>query len=160
MDLAIEILKAGGASVVSFNMSETDIEILMKQPWTMTCSDGDLVPMGEGVPHPRSYGTFPRKIRLYAVERGVIDLASAIRSMTSLPATVFRIADRGTIRAGAYADLVVFDLGRLTDRATYQEPHQLAEGMVYVLVNGGLAIDQGRFTGAKNGRVLQRRPGE
>ncbi|GBD32003.1 D-aminoacylase [bacterium HR33] len=160
VDLAIEILKAGGASVVSFNMSETDIEILMKQPWTMTCSDGDLVPMGEGVPHPRSYGTFPRKIRLYAVERGVIDLASAIRSMTSLPATVFRIADRGTIREGAYADLVVFDLGRLTDRATYQEPHQLAEGMVYVLVNGGLAIDQGRFTGAKNGRVLQRRPGE
>ncbi len=160
VDLAIEILKAGGASVVSFNMSETDIEILMKQPWTMTCSDGDLVPRGEGVPHPRSYGTFPRKIRRYALERGVIDLASAIRSMTSLPATVFRLADRGTIRAGAYADLVVFDLARLSDRATYSEPHQLADGMVYVLVNGGLAMEQGRFTKARYGRVLQLRSGE
>jgi N-acyl-D-aspartate/D-glutamate deacylase len=156
VELAIEILKAGGASVVSFNMSETDIEVLMKQPWTMTCSDGDLTPMGEGVPHPRSYGSFPRKIRRYAIERGVIDLATAIRSMTSLPATVFRLADRGTIRAGAYADLVVFDLATVRDRATYREPHQLAEGMVYVLVNGGLAIDHGRFTGGWHGRVLQR----
>lgn len=156
VDVAIDILKAGGASVVSFNMSETDIEILMKQPWTMTCSDGDLVPMGEGVPHPRSYGTFPRKLRAYAVERGVIDLAAAIRSMTSLPATVFRLADRGVVRPGAYADLVVFDLDRLRDRATYREPHQLAEGMVYVVVNGGLAVDGGRFTGARTGRVLKR----
>jgi N-acyl-D-aspartate/D-glutamate deacylase len=112
--------------------------------------------MGEGVPHPRSYGTFPRKLRAYAVERGVIDLAAAIRSMTSLPATVFRLADRGVVRPGAYADLVVFDLDRLRDRATYREPHQLAEGMVYVVVNGGLAVDGGRFTGARTGRVLKR----
>lgn len=157
VDVAIEIVKAGGASVVSFNMKETDIELLMKQPWTMTCSDGDLVRLGEGVPHPRSYGTFPRKIRVYAVERGVIDLAAAIRSMTSLPATVFRLTDRGMLRPGAYADLVVFDLARLRDQATYQEPHQLSEGMVYVLVNGQLAVDGGRFTGGRHGRVLNRR---
>ncbi len=159
VDVAIEILKRGGASVVSFNMSETDIEVFIRQPWTMTCSDGDLVPMGEGVPHPRSYGTFPRKIRRYALDRGTIDLAWAIRSMTSLTATVFRLHERGTIRAGAYADLVVFDLETLRDRATYRQPHQLAEGMVYVLVNGGVALDQGRFTGARHGRVLERRSG-
>jgi len=159
VEVAIDLLKAGGAAVVSFNMHDTDIETLMRQPWTMTSSDGDLVSMGEGVPHPRSYGTFPRKIRVYAVERGVVDLATAIRSMTSLPAAVFRVADRGFVRPGAYADLVVFDLVRVRDLATYSEPHQLAEGMVYVLVNGQFAIEDGKITGGRNGRVLNRRMG-
>ncbi len=156
VDVAIELLKAGGAAVVSFNMSDGDIEALMRHPWTMTASDGDLVPMGEGVPHPRSYGTFPRKIRRYALERGVVDLETAIRSMTGLPAQVFRLGDRGIVRAGAAADLVVFDLERIRDTATYQKPHQLAEGMVFVLVNGTLAIDRGAVTGQLGGRVLAR----
>ena len=156
MEVAIDLLKAGGAAVISFNMHDTDIETLMRQPWTMTSSDGDLVSVGEGVPHPRSYGTFPRKIRVYAVERGVVDLATAIRSMTSLPAAVFRVADRGVIRTGAYADLAIFDLARVRDLATYQEPHQLAQGMVHVLVNGRLAIENGRITGGRHGTVLSR----
>ncbi|NIQ83990.1 MAG: amidohydrolase family protein, partial [Acidobacteria bacterium] len=80
--------------------------------------DGDLVPVGRGVPHPRIYGAFPRKIRVYVIEKGIIDLADAIRTMTSLPATVFRIPDRGALRAGTLADIVVFDLERITDRAT------------------------------------------
>lgn len=156
VDVAIDLLQAGGAAVVSFNMHDTDIETLMRQSWTMTSSDGDLVRMGEGVPHPRSYGTFPRKLQVYAMERGVVDLAAAIRSMTSLPAAVFRVADRGIIRTGAFADLVVFDLARVRDVATYREPHQLSQGMVHVLVNGRFAIEDGRMTGGRHGIILSR----
>ena len=155
-DLAMELLKAGGADLVSFNMHPDDIATLMRQPWTITASDGDLVPMGQGVPHPRSYGTFPRKIRRYVLEEGVVDLAQAIRSMTWLPAAVFGMRDRGILREGAVADVVVFDLERLRDRATYQAPHQLSEGMVHVLVNGQLAVEAGRFTDVRAGVVLER----
>jgi N-acyl-D-amino-acid deacylase len=120
-------------------------------------SDGGLVEMGSGVPHPRAYGTFPRKLRTY-VHRAERDrLEEAVRSMTYLPATVMNVRDRGVLRAGAYADIVVFDLGRVRDTATYQEPHQLAEGMVHVLVNGRLAIDDGAFSEMLHGRVLSRR---
>lgn len=159
VDLAIELLRLDDAGVVSFNMNSADVETLMRQPWTITSSDGDLVPLNEGVPHPRSYGTFPRKIRRYVVERGVVDLAWAVRSMTSLPAAVFRLADRGGIGPGHAADVVVFDLDRLEDTATYEKPHQLAAGMVYVLVNGRAAIDGGAFTEAKAGKVLRRAEG-
>lgn len=157
IEMAARLLRRGGASFVSFNMNARDVDMLMRQPWTMTSTDGDLVPMGEGVPHPRSYGTYSRKLGLYVRERGVVDLGQAIRSMTSLPAAVFRVKDRGQIREGAFADLVVFDLARVRDLATYQEPHQLSEGMVHVLVNGHLAVDGTRFTGERAGRVLSRR---
>jgi N-acyl-D-aspartate/D-glutamate deacylase len=158
VDAVLELLRTGNPGVVSFNMLDADVDLLMRQPWMMTSSDGDLVPMGEGVPHPRSYGTYPRKIREYVVERGVMDLAAAIRSMTSLPATVFRIPDRGTLREGAVADVVVFDLARVNDPATFSDPHKLAEGMVHVLVNGRPAVDQGRFSAQLHGRVLSLRP--
>jgi N-acyl-D-aspartate/D-glutamate deacylase len=156
VDAALDVIAAGGAGVISFNMNETDIETLMRQPWTMTASDGDLVRFGEGVPHPRGNGTFPRKIRRYVLDKAVVDLPFAIRSMTGLPASVFRLAGRGSLRPNAAADVVVFDLERIRDTATYDRPHQLAEGIVYVIVNGGVAIDQGRTTGAKHGRVLHR----
>lgn len=157
IDAAIGIIEAGGASVVSFNMLESDVDLFMRQPWTMACSDGDLVRMGEGVPHPRAYGAFPRKLRRYALDRQVIRLEDAIRSMTSLPATVFRMSDRGTIRPGAFADIVVFDADQVRDLATYEQPHQLSQGMVYVLVNGKLAVDRGKLTGEESGVVLSRR---
>ncbi len=157
-DLALDLLAAGGAGLVSFNMQESDVVTLMQQPWTMTSSDGGLTAMGRGVPHPRFYGTFPRKIRKYVLEEGVVDLAAAIRSMTSLPASVFGIEDRGVLREGAVADLVVFDLDRLTDHATYHEPHQYAEGVEYVLVNGGVAMARGEFAEALHGQVLTRAP--
>jgi N-acyl-D-aspartate/D-glutamate deacylase len=156
-DLAMELLKEGGAAFVSFNMNEDDIETLMRQPWTITASDGDLVPMGEGVPHPRSYGTFPRKIRKYVIEEGVVNLSAAIRSMTLLPATALRMEERGILREGAVADLVVFDLAKVRDKAEYQRPHQLSEGMIYVLVNGKIALEDGRFTDELYGRVLSHR---
>ena len=154
---AIELIQGGGAGVVSFNMLDADVDLFMQQPWTMPCSDGTLVRMNEGVPHPRAYGTFPRKLRLYAMERHVISLPDAIHSMTSLTATVFHMRNRGVIRPGAFADITVFDPRTLRDVATYQQPHQLAQGMVYVLVNGKLAIDEGKLTDGKYGVVLSRR---
>jgi N-acyl-D-amino-acid deacylase len=153
-EYALQMLEKGDASLVSFNMSEDDIEHIMRQPWTMTCTDGDLVPMGQGKPHPRAYGAFPRKLKRYVRERGAIGLAEAIRTMTSLPATVFGLKDRGQIRAGAYADLLIFDPSQVNDAATYQDPHQLAEGMDDILVNGRWARRDGAFTTALAGRVV------
>ena len=157
VDVALALLENGGAGLVSFNMSELDIEHIMKKDFTMTCSDGGLVRLGEGKPHPRYYGTFPRKIRRYVAERGAISLPHAIRSMTSLPATVFGFEDRGFVREGMWADIVIFDLERVRDVATFQEPHQFAEGMLNVLVNGRVAIRDGRFTDALAGSVLDSR---
>ncbi len=156
LDLAVELIRGGSVSIVSHNMDEGDVEILMAQPWTMTSSDGDLVPLGVGVPHPRSYGAFPRKIRLYVREKGVVGLEAAIRSMTSLPALVFDMPDRGVLRAGAAADVVVFDLDRVRDTAEYTDPHRLAEGMVWVFVNGQAAIRDGELTDVRSGRVLRK----
>ena len=157
VDLALALLESGSAGLISFNMSELDIENIMKKDYTMTSTDGGLVPLGSGKPHPRAYGAFSRKIERYVVDREVIGLAHAIRSMTSLPATVFGFSDRGVIREGAWADVVVFDLARVRERATYAEPHQFSEGVVYSLVNGKVAVRGGEFTGALAGQVLHPR---
>jgi N-acyl-D-amino-acid deacylase len=153
---AMEIIAAGGASIVSFNMSEDDIEQIMRQPYTMTSSDGGLVLPTAGRPHPRNYGAFSRKLARYVRDREVVGLEFAIRSMTSLPATVFGMRDRGVIREGAMADLNIFDPAAVRDRATYTDPHQLSEGMSYVLVNGVPVIDDGKFTTARPGKVLRK----
>lgn len=156
LDVALDLLETGDVSIVSFNMIEEDVRRFMQRPWTMTASDGSLPRFGVGVPHPRGYGTFPHKIREYVLEQGVVDLAAAVRSMTGLPARVWRIADRGRLEPGAFADIVVFDLHSLDDPATFTEPHQLARGMIHVLVNGEFAIKDGAFTGLRPGRMLQR----
>jgi len=156
IEATLRLLEDGSPGIVSFNMHEDDVRTLMRQPWTMTSSDGGLGPMGEGVPHPRNYGAFPRKIRTYVVEEGVVELHDAVRSMTGLPAQVFRLRDRGVLRAGAFADVVVFDLERMRDLATFTEPHQLAEGVVDLWVNGERAIEAGEFTGRLAGDVLRR----
>src|SRR5262249_50722290 len=108
-EAALDLLEKGDASLVSFNMSEEDIALILRQPFTMTGTDGDLVPFGRGKPHPRGNAAFARKVRVYVNDRGVIDLPFAIRSMTSLPALVFGMKDRGEIRPGAWADVLVFD---------------------------------------------------
>jgi N-acyl-D-amino-acid deacylase len=151
---ALALIERGDASLVSFNMSERDIELIMRQTWNMTSTDGDLVPLGQGKPHPRAYGAFPRKLRLYVRDRGIIDLPFAVRSMTSLPSQVFAVKDRGLVRPGAFADLLIFDPAAINDAATYQEPHQLAQGMTHILVNGVLVRENGAFTAALPGRVL------
>ena len=153
-EYALTLLEKGDAGLVSFNMAEEDIERIMRQPWTMTCTDGDLGPMGVGKPHPRAYGAFARKLKRYVRERNTIDIAAAIRSMTSLPATVFGMKDRGQLRAGAFADILIFDLTKVNDAATYADPHQFSEGMNDILVNGELVRRDGKFTSALPGRVL------
>ena len=111
--------------------------------------------MGVGVPHPRTYGAFARKLRLYVNEKATVSLEAAIRSMTSLPATVFSIPDRGVLRPGAFADIAVFDLAAVRDVAEYTDPHHYSEGMVHVFVNGEAAIRDGAFTSRRGGRVLR-----
>ena len=153
---ATDIVLAGGASIVSFNMSEDDIERIMRQPWTMGSSDGGLVAPGASQPHPRNNGAMPRRIARYVRERGAVTLEHAIRSMTSLPAHVFGFTGRGEIREGAFADVLIFDPAKITDRATYQSPHQMAEGVDWVIVNGQIARREGEFTGVRAGRVLRK----
>lgn len=154
VDAALRLLEAGGAGLVSFNMSEEDIAHIMEQEWTMGSSDGGLVPAGEGRPHPRFYGAFPRRIARYVRERGVLTAAEAVRGMTSLPATVFRMDDRGRIAPGLVADVLAVDLDRFHDAATYENPHALAEGIVHALVNGVFVLRDGEHTGALPGEVL------
>jgi N-acyl-D-amino-acid deacylase len=151
---AMALIAAGSAQIVSFNMSDADIDAIMKAPFTMASSDGALPPPGVGHPHPRDYGAFARRLAVYVRDRHVVPLEFAIRSMTSLPATVFGIADRGVVRPGAFADLVIFDPAAIRDRATYAEPQQLATGVSHVFVNGIAVLDEGTFTDAAPGCVL------
>ncbi len=153
VDTALELIIQGGPSIVSFNMSEEDLLRLMTQEWTMTSSDGGLPQFGVGVPHPRSYGAFPRKIGKYVFEEGVMALEAAIRSMTSLPAEIMGMDDRGRIEEGMVADLVVFS-EHFRDNATFTEPHQLSAGVVHLFVGGEAAIRDAGFTGERAGRVL------
>jgi N-acyl-D-amino-acid deacylase len=154
--VAVDLISRGDASIVSFNMSEEDIERIMRQPWTMTSSDGGLVLMGAGRPHPRNNGAFARKLARYVRDRRTVTLEFAVRSMTSLPANVFAIKDRGVIREGAWADIAVFDPSAVQDRATYTDPHRLAAGMACVLVNGQVVVENGKFTAGLPGVVLRR----
>lgn len=155
--LALDLLAAGEpVGFVTFGMKEEDIETFLRQPWTMVASDGDL--SEEGLPHPRSYGTFPKVIETYVQERGVLDLSAAIHRMTGLYREVYPIQKRGLLEEGMSADVAAFDPGRVRATSTYLEPRQLAEGMVHVLVNGRLALRDGEFTGTRAGRVLDRAP--
>jgi N-acyl-D-amino-acid deacylase len=154
---AVDVLLAGGASIVSFNMSEDDIRLFMRQPWTMTSSDGELSLPGPARPHPRGHGAFARKLAVYVRERQVQSWEEAVRVMTSLPARVFGLTDRGELREGAMADVVIVDPATVQDRATYEDPFAMATGVRWVLVNGQVAIADGVPTGALAGRVLLRK---
>jgi len=146
--------RPGGCRMRGFSLSEIDIEHIMQQDFTATCTDGDTVRSGEGVPHARFYGTFPRKIRRYVLEHKTISLPFAIRSMTSLAAQIMGLKDRGLIHENYWADLVIFDLATIADRATFTQPHQYPDGIPFVFVNGVAVVDQGQFTHATPGRVL------
>jgi N-acyl-D-aspartate/D-glutamate deacylase len=153
---AVDLVMAGGSSIISFNMSEDDIATIMRQPWTMGSTDGDLVAPSSTQSHPRNNGAMARRISRYVRERQTVSLEHAVRTMTSLPAHVFGIDDRGEIRAGAFADVLVFDLAKVKDTATYQRPHEMSEGFDWVIVNGQIARREGEFTGVRAGRVLRR----
>jgi N-acyl-D-aspartate/D-glutamate deacylase len=146
-EAALIIIQKGGADVASFNMRQSDIKNFMRQDWVMTCSDGSTG-------HPRKYGTFPEKIRKYVFDEHVITLPFAIRSSTSLPAETLGLKNRGLLKVGYFADVVVFDPKTIRAQSTYEHPKLLATGVVYLLVNGKLAVDAGKLTNAQAGRPL------
>lgn len=149
--------RAGGARMRGFSMAEPDMEAYAKQPWVATSTDaGIALPTDGPATHARFYGSFPRKIRHYALDRGAISLESAIRSSTSLPAQIMGLRDRGQIREGMAADLVVFDLATIRDKATFFEPHQYSEGIEHVFVNGVAVVDGTKLTWALPGKVITR----
>ena len=154
-DLALEIVEKGGASGVFHAISEEDVERILASPLTMVASDGEIPVFGEGAPHPRSYGTFARVLGVYVREKKLLTLEEAVRKMTSLPAARLGLADRGLVRPGMVADLVVFDPGAVRDRATFERPHQYAEGVLLVVVGGAVVLDGAGPTGARPGRVLR-----
>ena len=153
-DLIMEIIVRGGARAIYHAMDEADVERIMQHPVTAIGSDGGVSVFGESVPHPREYGTFARVLGRYVRERGVLTLEEAVRKMSGATAQRLGLQDRGVLREGLFADIAVFDPATIQDRATFVEPHQYAEGVEYVLVNGTLVVDGGRHTGARPGRVL------
>ena len=149
LDAALEIIRVGSNDVASFNMSEQDIENFMKQDFVMTGSDGSPG-------HPRKYGTFPRKIREYALNRKLISLPFAIHSSTGLTAESLGLSHRGLLREGYFADVAIFDRKTISELSTYEHPEILARGMRYVIVNGKLAVDGGKYTEMLAGRALRK----
>jgi len=153
-DLIIELVKAGDASAIFFQMDEKDVEALMKLPYVMIGSDGGLEKVGVGNPHPRSYGTFARVLGEYVRERQILGLEEAIRKMTSLPAQTLRLVDRGLIKAAFFADVVIFNPEEVKDLATFAYPHQYGRGLISVIVNGQEVLADGQFTNRRPGQIL------
>jgi len=159
-DLLIE--ERGSIGCVYFIIDEGDLALAMKQPWVAVGSDGSALatdgPLRAGVPHPRNFGTFPRVLGRYVRELKVIPLEEAIRKMTSLPASILGLGDRGSIKEGMWADLVMFDPATVADKATFEDPFQYPVGIDTVLVNGTVVLDEGKHTNARPGKVLKRGP--
>lgn len=149
VEAALELIKQASVGVASFNMTEKDIDRFMKQKFMMTCSDGSTG-------HPRKYGTFPRKLREYVYNKKLISLPFMVRNSSALTAETFRIPERGLIREGLFADVIIFDPKTIADRATYEQPELLAAGMRFVIVNGRVAVENGAFTGVLAGRSLRK----
>ena len=150
----LSMVANGGAQMVFFSMSEDDLQRIMKYPFSMFASDAGISQFGSGSPHPRGYGTNARVLGSYVRDQKVIKLEEAIRRMTSLPAQKFQLRDRGLIREGMAADIVVFDAGTIRDQSTFSHPHAYSTGFRYVIVNGRLVVDEGKHTGVRSGTIL------
>jgi N-acyl-D-amino-acid deacylase len=161
MDALFDLLIEDNAAtnVAVFGMAEPDVALALQQPWVAVDNDSSGTSpegiLGQEHPHPRAYGTFPRIIRKYVREDKKLTMEDAIRKFSALPAQRMRLTDRGVIKTGMWADIVVFDPATIRDLATFEKPNQLSEGMEYVLVNGVPVIDQGKMTGQKPGKVLR-----
>ncbi|HEX8709589.1 MAG TPA: D-aminoacylase [Pyrinomonadaceae bacterium] len=151
----IEMYEAGGAGMIYHGMSEKDVEQIMREPFTMIASDSNVRPFGEGMPHPRGYGNNARVLGHYVRDLRLLPLEDAIRKMTSLPAQTFGLRDRGLLREGYAADIVIFDDATIADRATFEQPHQYAVGVQFVVVNGEAVLDNGVMTKARPGVALR-----
>ena len=152
--VVFEIIKGGGASAVYHAINSDDVDLIMQHPMTSIASDGPLTIFNIGSPHPRTYGTFARVLGSYVRERRIISLEEAIRKMTSLPAKILSINKRGLIKVGYYADITIFDKDTIIDKATFEDPHQYAEGVNTVIVNGIIVVSGGMHNGNLPGRVL------
>ncbi len=155
VDSAIELVLMGKPGIISFNMSDADVEYFMEKPYVMTASDGSAVIFGLAKPHPRNYGTFPRKIRYYVLDKNILSMEQAIRSATGLPAEMLGFTDRGLLKEKFIADIVVFDPVKIQDKATFAAPHQYSEGIEYVLINGKIVIKNGEYTGIVSRKTPQ-----
>lgn len=149
LEAALELIKLGSSGAISFNMSEKDVRRFMKEKFVTTCSDGSTG-------HPRKYGTFPRKLREYVYNQKLISLPFAVRNSSALTAETIRIPERGLIRVGYFADVIIFDEKTVADRATYEQPELLAVGMKFVIVNGKVAVENGAYAGVLAGRALRK----
>ena len=154
-ELIIDMMLNGGAGMVFHGISEDDVKNIMQYPYNMIASDASIRVMNEGHPHPRGYGTNARVLSKYVREEKIISLEEAVRRMTSLPALKFNLNDRGLLRPGMAADIVVFDPLQVKDLSTFENPHQYTKGFSYVVVNGKLTLDQGMHTGIRAGKVLK-----
>lgn len=157
LEMVLNIERQGGASIVNHSINEEDVRFVMTLPWVATASDGSSRIPSDEVPHPRSYGTFPRKLGRYAVQEGVVELSQAIRSCSGLPADILGLSDRGYLRTDYAADVVVWKQDQFIDTATFVAPHSYATGIDYLFVNGVPAIANGRATGALAGKALRHR---
>jgi N-acyl-D-amino-acid deacylase len=148
------VIEQGSCRGVFHAMGEDDLLRIIVHPATMIASDGEVPIFGRGAPHPRSYGTFVRVLAVYVREKKVLTLEDAVRKMSSFPATRIGLNDRGVLRPGMKADIAVFDPARVRDVATFEKPHQYAEGYSHVIVNGQIVYENGAMTAARPGRVL------
>jgi len=161
MDALFDLLIEDNAftNVAVFGMSEPDVALALQQPWVAIDNDSSGASpegiLGQEHPHPRAYGTFPRILRKYVREEKKLTLEDAIRKFSALPAQRMRLADRGVLKAGMWADVVIFDPASVRDMADFENPNQLSQGMEFVLVNGVPVIEQGKMTGALPGKVLR-----
>ncbi len=149
----LDIMKIGGAQMVYHSMSEDDVKYIMQYPFNMIASDAGVA-LGNGMPHPRTYGTNARVLGKYVREQKVMNLEEAIRRMTSLPAQKFQLKDRGLLKEGMAADIVIFDENKVNDNSTFENPHQFSVGFEFVLVNGKLVIENKKHTGQRSGVIL------
>jgi len=153
------LIEDPSTGVAVFGMSQPDVTLALQQPWVAIDNDSEGTSpegiLGQAHPHPRAYGTYPRILAKYVREEKILTLEDAIRKFSALPAQRMRLTDRGVLKAGMWADLVVFDPATIRDRATFDNPNQLSEGIEYVLVNGTPVIDQGKMTGQLPGKVLR-----
>jgi N-acyl-D-amino-acid deacylase len=153
-ETALRLVEQGGCQGIFHAIDEADLQRILKHPATMIGSDGEIPIVGRGQPHPRSYGTFVRVLGVYVREKKIFTLEDAVRKMTSMPAQRLGLADRGILRPGMKADLVVFDPARVRDTATFEKPHQYAEGVSHVIVDGQVVFENGAMTAARPGKVL------
>ncbi|BDC52275.1 aminoacylase [Bryobacterales bacterium F-183] len=152
----LDMMAQGFAQMVYHSMGAADVERIMRYPNTAVASDGGIRVFGQGMPHPRSYGTNARTLAEWVRTRKVLTLEDAVRRMTSLPARTFGFKDRGLLREGAAADILLFDPAKVQDKSTFAQPHQFSEGFDYVIVNGKVSVDSGKLTESRNGMILRR----